>query len=419
MKFDTTIIGGGLAGLICGIKLIDAGKKCVIISSGQSALHFSSGSFDLLNKLEDGTPVDNPLEGISKLIQSNPNHPYAKLGDENAIIEFAEEARSIMTSAGVITKGDIKKNHYRVTPMGTLKPTWLTIEDLLTCPLDKSPEYKNILLCNFEGFLDFYPHFIASEFEKLGIKLQLSTISLSSLETLRKNPSELRSTNIARLLDNEDIINELSKILREESKNCDAVILPACVGMNNSKSIDMISQNISKPIKLIATFPPSVPGIKAQIALTKYFKNKGGVFMLGDNVKKIEIESNSSIKTYTANHVDIPIISKNAILATGSFFSQGLIAGRDRVFEPIMNLDVDYIPTRSNWYSGDLYAKHNYQSFGLKTNERFQAIKDGQVISNLYIAGAILGGYNPLKEGSGSGVSMLSSLKVVEDIIKA
>lgn len=55
---------------------------------------------------------------------------------------------------------------------------------------------------------------------------------------------------------------------------------------------------------------------------------------------------------------------------------------------------------------------------GVKTTPQLQAIKSGHVIDNVYCAGAILSGYNPVLEGSGSGVAISSGFHAAESIIK-
>ncbi|MBO6249685.1 MAG: FAD-binding protein, partial [Bacteroidales bacterium] len=76
MRFDTIIIGGGLSSLVCGIRLQRSGRKCLIISAGQNALHFSSGTFGLLGRLPDGTAVKEPFNSLSFLPG---DHPYSKI----------------------------------------------------------------------------------------------------------------------------------------------------------------------------------------------------------------------------------------------------------------------------------------------------------------------------------------------------
>lgn len=171
------------------------GVKCAIVSTGQSALHFSSGSFDLLNELADGTKVDNPVAAADKV---SANHPYAKLGDNFAY--YVREAKQQFLDCGIEVNGDAEHNHLRITPMGTLKPTWLTFSDFTPLSSANDIAGKKILVVNMAGFLDFNTKFVADSFEKYGAECRISSINLPELERLRISPTEMRSTNIARVL---------------------------------------------------------------------------------------------------------------------------------------------------------------------------------------------------------------------------
>ena len=112
MKFDSIIIGGGLSGLVAGIGLQLKGRKTLIVSSGQSALHFFSGSFELYNTEK---PYSEALKEISR------THPYAKMGADR-VLELASTVPDFFSHAGITLNGSAERNHYRLTPMGVVKP---------------------------------------------------------------------------------------------------------------------------------------------------------------------------------------------------------------------------------------------------------------------------------------------------------
>ena len=110
-------------------------------------------------------------------------------------------------------------------------------------------------------------------------------------------------------------------------------------------------------------------------------------------------------------------MADDVVLATGSFFSQGLIAEPGRVYEPVFGLDVDSLESREQWFDLNFFHKQAYQSFGVKTDGMFRGMKQGVALDNLYVAGAVLGGFDAVKEGCGGGVSILTALAVANQII--
>ena len=407
MKFDTVIIGGGLAGLTCGIRCQQAGLRTCIVTTGQSALHFSSGSFDLLNALPGGEKVTNPADGVAALPD---HHPYKNLADR--FLSLADEAKQTLAQAGIATKGDARANTYRITPMGSLKSTWLTLAEFTTFPDHTGIIGKNILIVNFSGFLDFNTSFIAAEMEKRGSRCTVETITIPAIDRLRNNPTEMRATNIARALAVKETFRQFSEALNEMSKGYDCVVLPAVFDLYAPEVVTAMGREINVPVCLVQTMPPSVPGIRVQMMLRRRFESLGGVFMPGDTVTRADFDANKVNKVYTVNHGEIPLEASAYVLASGSFFSRGLTSTPDGISEPVVGADIVAEANRNDWYSTDVFAPQRYMEFGVATDSEFHVVKDGKPVTNLYAIGSILSGFNPIELGCGAGVAMLTAIDV-------
>lgn len=413
MKFDVAIIGGGLAGLSCGITLAQQGKRCVIISAGQSALHFSSGSLDFLSYRADETIIENPLDALADLDE---NHPYTRLG-KTAVERFARQAEDLLTQCDLPFFGSIAQNHQRVTPLGTLRTTWLSPKEVPVVAMSGALPWSRIAVVGIEGFLDFQPQIVSASLMARGVEAIPHFLHLPVLDKLRNNPSEFRATNISRVLDLAENFALLTHEITQLAQEVDAVILPACFGLEDANLVKKLHERVGKPVMLLPTLPPSLIGIRLHQALRRRFQKLGGLFMPGDTVLNAQREGNRITQLYTRNHTDIPIVADHMVLASGSFFSNGLIAEFERVFEPVFDLDLLDTPTRTQWTNPDMLSAQPYLRFGVKTNRHLQGMVNGQVLDNLHVIGSVLGGYDPLQEGCGAGVSMVTALYVAQCIL--
>lgn len=407
MKFDTIIIGGGLCGLTAGIELSRKGQKCLIVSSGQSALHFFSGSFELCSL------SDNPYDAMSSFDET---HPYSRIGIER-VRDLAAEVKPFFKEVGITLKGAKDANHWRITPLGILKRAWLTMDEYATIPSDGKVQWKKVALLNIDGFLDFHPSCIAGGLSEIGIDTVVKIISMPELERLRNNPTEMRSTNIAKTLTG-DLINVMAARINEYVKDVDAVFMPAVVGLDGCSEVVRLKEYVDRPLHFISTLPPSVPGIRLQLMLKRYFQKLGGIYMLGDSVTGGEFEGGRLKAITTRNHGESRFEADNFILASGSLFSKGLVSDMDVVREPVFGLDVDFLTGRSLWYNKNMFDTQPYMSFGVSVGKDFHVLRNGAEVDNLYAAGAVLSGANALKEGSGAGVSILTALHVSSLILK-
>ena len=436
MNFDTIIIGGGMAGLSCALRCLEAGLKTAVIASGQSALHFSSGSVDVLAKTPDGTHVVDPMAAIDGFSTHYPEHPYATLGREtvNRAIDWYQ---ATLSTIGVpLTSQKNGCNHYRLTPLGTMKSTWLSQPFVHQFPMAlENNTVQKIVLITVDGFRDFQPKLAQDNLKQITqlseVEISTATVSLSAFNDIQRNHCELRSIDLSRLLAKRANLQEFAHALQQHANPDDLVVIPAIFG--NGKGLGLLKE-IEALTQLtlceVPTMPPSLLGIRLEETMKHAFIEQGGMLLNGDQViqgefsyvdKEDPVHSHYRLnRVFTKNHGDFPLQAKQFVLATGSFFSQGLKASADSMEEPIFGLDMDQTASRTDWYSSAFFSpqSHPFLSMGVKTTSQLQAIKTGHVIDNFYCAGAILSGYNPVLEGSGSGVAISSGFHAAESIIK-
>ena len=420
MRFDTVIIGGGLSSLVCGIKLQKAGERCLIISAGQNALHFSSGTFGLLGRLPDGSEVSEPMKSLSFLPEA---HPYSKIGVDK-MTEYVAGVPDFFESCGVRLhpspqSGELGMpvNGYRVTPMGSFKPGWLAMDEVTLLQSNDDISWSKALIVNFSGFLDFNAGFIAEGLSRRGVECRVEAVTIADVENLRRNPTEMRSIGIARVMGKESNWKEFGSKVRELVKGEDLVILPEVFGLGDPVIIQWLREMIPAEVMFVGTMPPSVPGIRTQMRLKKSFEAAGGTFLQGDTAVDPLVENGRVISVHTVNLGKLSLSADNFVLASGHLFGKGLEATPSKVYEPVFGLDTDFPSDRKAWCDEDFFAPQGYDGYGVVCDELFRPSIEGRMIENLYVVGSEVGGCNSLYEGSGAGVAIMTAMSVADSIL--
>ena len=373
MRFDTVIIGGGLAGLTAGISLREAGRSTAIVSTGQNALHFFSGCFESL--------------------QEPPQRMLDLFAGAGVPLHFEE---------GV-----------RLMPLGTFRPAALALEDIDLLP---DPHFADkVLVVGIAGFQDFFPAFLCDGLAKAGMKCRSAQLELPELEKLRVSPSEMRSVQVARTLDRiwGKVLRETKRLLRDE----DAVVLPQVFGLQDASVPAFIRQGLPVRVVFAGTLPPSVPGIRTQMLLKRRYEELGGTYLAGDEVVSAHIFGDE-VRSVATRNLDSHFLEAGSfLLASGAYFSKGLKASPFDITEPIFGLDVEQAADRAAWYDPDFNADQPYLRFGVRTDASLRALRAGRPVANLYAAGSVLGATHP-EFGTGAGLAVRSAFAAVDEILR-
>ncbi len=437
MRRQCLVIGGGLAGLVAGIRCAEAGLKVAVVTSGESGLAFASGAIDVLGYMPSAAgvhlnePVSRPFEKIDELAEYFPEHPYARIG-RDGVYKAMDWFHGQLAETGLsmFTASDEQQNQWRVTAAGALRPTWLSQSVAEVLPWDLQ-NVKRVVFVNISGFLDFLPELAASGLKRhpafRNSQVEALNIELPLVNGMGATADTMRAPQLCRALGEKDF-NIIASTLMEKVQDASLVVMPACLDSAlDSLHLKELRRRTGLNIIDVATLPPSLPGIHMQQALQHRFAALGGFLIPATGIRHGIIENG---RVFNVSNGEDLLTADHYILASGGFFSKGLNVRPDlnaeQVFseplpvkEPIFGLDLN-TPEQFSERKFLSRTGHGFIRAGVRLNRDHQPMIAGQPLTNLHVAGTVLGGCDPVQECSGGGLSISTAwqaaAKVIADI---
>lgn len=416
---DLLVIGAGLSGLMAAYHAAKSGLRVRVVAKGLGALHWDAGTIDVLGYLpgREGT-VTRPIEQLARL---DPSHPYSLV--DQADIRTALERFTALTAELHLpyhSAAVVGENILLPSPLGAARPVFLAPAAQHTGALSR---LEPMLIVGFGGLRDFYPALIAENLGKLGYAARAAFLPFALLS----NRSDANTVHLARELDDPARRRNLALALKQLVKPEERVGLPAIIGLeDHPATLADLQQQVGAPIFEIPTLPPSVPGIRLYQALRKRLLQLGvrveaGMEAIGfssdggENIQWVETATSARPLKHRA---------KAYLLATGGILGGGFDSDHTgRVWETVFDLPLTIPQQRSQWFR-PLFLHSAGQPVnrgGVRVSRGFQPIyPSGEpVYANLWAAGGILAGADPIRERSLTGIGVVTGMATANQIISS
>lgn len=423
MKFDVAVVGSGLAALIATRTLQQAGRQPVLIWPGLSSLYFVYATVDVLGYIDafSTEPLERPIDGLSRLIERKPDHPYALAGPA-ALSAGIDLFLAWVAEAGMPWQGSLATNVLLPTAIGTPKPSCLVPASLAAGDLGRT---EPILFCGFTGYEDFVPELAALNLT--------SSWGRANVRAIRIDPPRFRpgtlltSIDLARSFEDAAYRREVAARIRAKAVGLDAgkerIGLPAILGLTHGSEVhQQFEQELGHPVFEVPTLPPSVVGLRLFDRLRKHLQETGVEIIWAAPAHEAELRNGRCARLWLKSAgKERAVEARSYVLALEDTVDGGMRAGVEAIVDPFFHQTVDRVTMPLERTAESIFHPQPFGRAGYAINGSLQPLDQAgePLADNVFVAGGAIAGYDPIGTKSRGGLAIATGYRAAREALAA
>lgn len=410
---ELLVIGAGVAGMAAALFAANRGIDVVQVGIPGEII-YASGLLDLIgvHPIERGRLWRNPWTALNAVRRTTPNHPYARIGNED-IRRSLEEFTAFLAKAGPSYRWYRNRNVDVVTPAGTIKRTYAVPQSMWPGMLAWQRKAA-CLLVDFPGLKGFSARQIESMLQPQWPQLHTARVSFPGLS------GELYPERMAQLLElprsRQSLADAVRPLVRDEDK---AVGFPAVCGLTQTADVLAdLGDRIGRPVFEVPILPPAVTGLRLKYAFERALPALGVRTFYQKIVHPIPPSGSTALMFQLTPDENARMIrAQAAVLASGRFIGQGLRADRKHIHETVFDLPVSQPTHRRHWHRPDFFDPrgHAANRAGVEIDNEFRPLQanGSPAHRNLFAAGSILAHADWMRMKCGAGLAIATAYAAV------
>ena len=415
---SVVVVGAGVAGFSAALSARSVGADVLVIDAAASATSLAGGAWDIATDpmgsiSECFRPTRTVADRVADVRRDHPHHPYARLGVD-PVGAVAEAHDPVLAALGIYRPLDLDTHGLLVaTELGLPRRTATAQKTVLSLEHVPGGVLAVARLRGYrEGDARFQAASLADQADLAGAERHFAAVDVEFFR--RRSDALLHPHEVAALLDGAEgraaLVRGVSRAIT--GLGFGGLLLPPVLGLTDDTVAGALTQQLSVSVGETLASLAGPQGLRLDRRIRRALE-EAGCRLRNARVSRIAVEGGVARLTLSGGE---ELNADAVVLATGKLVGGGIELWEGLMREPLAGLPM-YADGRSAplpsspegpdpvvLFGDDPFRRGAGYRHGVGYDTRLRALgSEGEVVSeNLFVAGALLDGFDPA-DGTGLG----------------